>query len=80
MTKSRELDHNGDYIYAAKFLDRKNLLAGGSGSGKFLAVDVESGEIIDKMSFGGKTIQSIAVGMDEIVVGGVKGAVKVIPR
>jgi len=80
LSKRKELEHNGDYIYATKFLNSKILLAGGSGSGKFLAVDVETGEIVDKVSFGGKTIQSIAVGRDDIVVGGVKGAVKVIPR
>lgn len=80
LTKRKELDHNGDYIYATKFLDKNTLLAGGSGSAKVLAVDVDSGEIVDKIGFGGKTIQSIAVGRDDIVIGGVKGAVKVIPR
>jgi len=76
---SKELPHDGDYVYACRFVNKNTILAGGSGKAKLLAIDIQSGEIIDKLCFKGRTIHTIAVSPEAIVAAGVKGAAKVIP-
>lgn len=77
-----EVNHNlpnrGHMIYAVKFLNRNTILAGGSGEGPLLAVDVSKKEIIDTLDFKKRGINSISVSSDKILVGGAKGASKVI--
>ena len=73
------LPNQGHMIYAVRFLNRNVVLAGGSGEGAFMAVDVNRKEMVDSMDFKKRGINSISIGSNKIVVGGAKGAARVIP-
>ena len=66
-------------IYTVRFLNPTTVLAGGSGDGPLMAVNVQSKEVVDTLTFGKRGINTISVCAENIVVGGSKGAGKFIP-